>query len=185
MTARHKSALFTTALTLGLYFSGILVFITPLPFLYHHLKYPDRESYKVGWISLMLVAFVYAFGTEFFYGMYQTHPSMVWMFPIPVIELVQYFSPTAVTVLGLTYYAIYLALAYLTAIALRASSKEIYKILFWTVLGNIFGGESGGGLDHLSQCSIITRELPRVHECGHATIHSAARAGWHGVRAGG
>lgn len=135
MNPKNKTALVMTLLTLGLFFSKIFVFVTPLPFIYYHLKYRESDSYSVVWPSILVVVAIYMFGVDFFYTIYQTHPFTLWLIPIPVIELAKYFTLTTVQIFGITYFGVYLVMSYLISRALISPTQKVFPRLFWSLVG--------------------------------------------------
>lgn len=133
MNQQNKTALLMTVLTLGLYFSGIFVFLTPLPYIYYYLKFQNTDIYSTAWPSLFIVILIYLFGIDFFHGLYQKYPATIWLFPVPVVELIQYFSHATVQTIGITYFAVYLVIGFLIAKALRVSKDRAFKIFFVSV----------------------------------------------------
>lgn len=85
--------------------------------------------------TLVLVTLVYYIDASYYYQLYQENPSLTWIIPIPAIEMVRYFSPQAVSLMGVTYYFIFLVMAYFVGEALKRRPKEIFGYLAWMVLG--------------------------------------------------
>jgi len=135
MNQRNKIAMVMTFLTLALFFSGIFVFITPLPFIYYHLKYKGQETYSVAWPSIIVVVAIYMFGVDFFQRLYEQYPSSAWLVPIPVIELIKFFTHSTVQIIGITYFGVYLVMGYLISRALKSQQKKAFKILTLSVIG--------------------------------------------------
>ena len=110
MEPKNKTALIVTLIALGLYLSGFLIYVTPLPFIYYQLKYPKEPFTRLAWPAVFAVTLLYVFGTQFFYSIYQANPEMAWMLPVPLVGLVEFFSAPIVTVLGIFYFGIYVVL---------------------------------------------------------------------------
>lgn len=134
MTGQMRTTIIATLLTLGLYFSGFLIFITPLPLIYLLLKRDQASVLPAILPSLLVVLLVYQFGVEAFWGWYRENPTMVWLFPVPLVELLEYFSPVAVKIMGATYFMVYVALAVGLNHIMRNQS-QIFTKLFLLVVG--------------------------------------------------
>lgn len=128
-----------SALTLGLYFSGLFVFVTPLPYVFFYLKYGKTALSRAVWPSVVVVAIIYLFGIDFFKGLYQEHPASVWLFPVPILDLIRYFSPGTVRLLGLSYFAVYLIMGYLIVESLQAPQSRAMRMLPLSVVGLCLG----------------------------------------------
>lgn len=135
MNPKNKTALVMSFLTLALYFSGIFVFLTPLPFIFYHLKYKNSETYTVIWPSVLIVVAIYMFGVDFFHHLYEEYPSSIWIIPVPVIELIRYFTHSTVQIVGIAYFVVYVVMGYLISRALRSQQKLAFKILTFSVIG--------------------------------------------------
>ncbi|MBU0506658.1 MAG: DUF2232 domain-containing protein [bacterium] len=136
---RRKTTFIMSLLTLGLFFSGFLVFLTPLPFIYHQLKEKDVSIYELAWPSLLLITAVYAFGIDFFYQFSEAHPTAYYfVLPIPYLGMAKHFSHTTVMLLGIGTFVMYMALSHLVAIGLNQTQKKCFSVMSFSILG-VFG----------------------------------------------
>jgi uncharacterized protein YybS (DUF2232 family) len=136
---RRKTTLFMSLLTLGLFFSGFVVFLTPLPFIYHQFKEKDVSIYEIAWPSLLIIAAVYAFGIDFFYQFSEAHPTAYYfVLPIPYLGMAKHFSHSTVMLLGIGTFVMYVALSHLVALGLSQTQKKCFSVMFFSVLG-VFG----------------------------------------------
>lgn len=105
-----KLVILLSALTLALFFSGFLVFLTPLPLVYLVLKLKDyRRVIGPSLILFGLVLLFYQLGLEFINDLYKMHPSLVWLLPIPNATLLEFFPKNTVILFGTGYFAFHLA----------------------------------------------------------------------------
>lgn len=133
MNPNTKTTIWATLLTLALYFSGFLVFITPLPLIYLLLKRTDTSPFKLVFPAIAIVLLIYNFGTEPLYAFYKSNPSIVWLFPVPMTEMLEYFSPLAVKSMGATYFLVFVAIGVGLSKAMK-TEKELFKHLLWLVV---------------------------------------------------
>lgn len=134
MNPNSRTFIWSTLLTLGLYFSGFLVLLTPLPLIYHALKRPSDTPLKLLLPSLAVVLLVYHFGTEHLFEFYQANPTYTMLFPLPMTEMLAYFSPVAVKTMGTTYFLVFGTIGVGLARALN-SEQSHFKRLFWLIAG--------------------------------------------------
>jgi len=135
MEKNQKTALITSLITIAVYFSGLLVFITPLPFIYHQLKYKNSHFFKLVWPSLLFIVFVYFSSLESLNALYKSTPSLVWLIPVPFVGLTEFLPKALVASFGIAYYGLFLATAFLVSEALKTTQKMCLKISFWSILG--------------------------------------------------
>src|SRR3990167_2557156 len=85
---KDRSPLFMALLTLALYFSGLFVFLTPLPFVYLIFKRGEVAFYQPVIVAFAMVACVYILGLTFLANLYDKYPGLVWLLPIPSLGLI-------------------------------------------------------------------------------------------------
>lgn len=130
-----KNEVVAVLITWALFFSGILVVFTPLPFIYLSLKKQRIDFTKPALISLAIVVLVYLFAFDALATFYQNHPNLVWLFPVPHVGLAEYFSkPFLVAVLGIGYFCFYLALSFFIS-KLILNPAGLVKKITYPILG--------------------------------------------------
>ena len=132
---QRKAAIIMSLLTLGLYFSGLFVFLTPLPFIYFSLKFRKASFVSAVWPSLIIVACLYLLGTDFFYNLYQNHPKAYWILPVPFLGLIEHFNHATVMLAGIGYYCLFLGMGFTIVRALLCSQNRVFQTMAWSVLG--------------------------------------------------
>lgn len=139
-------------LTLALFFSGVLVFLTPLPFIYLALKQQDfRRMITAGSLLFVVVFFFYSFGIESVHNLYRQHPALMWLLPVPNASLLEFFPKRIVTFLGSGYFAFHLLSAVLIGRVLMNPDKLFLRIfvivlVLLIVVGLVFYGVLGADL---------------------------------------
>lgn len=133
MERRDKSPLFLALLTVGLYFSGVFVFLTPLPFVYLLFKRGLSAFYQPVLLTIAIVCAVYFLGLTVLSPLYEKHPNLAWILPIPSLGLVEYFSRRIVIMFGLGYFASYLFISFSIAKALSHPEK-IYRYVSGSII---------------------------------------------------
>lgn len=108
LPAKDRSAVVMALLTVVLYFSGVFIFLTPLPLVYLAFRRGTGAFYNPALYALAFVALAYLFGLNFFASIYERHPTMVWLLPIPSLGLVEYFPGQVVAAFGIGYFLAYL-----------------------------------------------------------------------------
>lgn len=116
--AESKAALLTVLLTVGLFLSGFFVYFTPLPAIYFQLKYQKSTKVNPVWFCLLTIVVLYAFGIRFF----ETGALAI----LPMANLVEWFSPSMVILLGAGYFAIYVSIALAIPRVLKQSNRIFY-----------------------------------------------------------
>lgn len=129
----YKSALTATILTIALYFSGLLYFLTPLPFIYHQLKYRDFSFFPLVAPSLIFMTGIYFFGLETFNTLYKNHPMLVLFIPVPLTGLTDFFPRLAIALAGVGFFGLFLTLSHLVARALKSETKKCFRISLWSI----------------------------------------------------
>jgi hypothetical protein len=133
MEHKDKSPLFMALLTVGLYFSGVFVFLTPLPFVYLLFKRGMDSFYRPVFFTVVAVCGVYALGLTVMTALYDKHPGLAWILPIPSLGLVDYFSRHIVMMFGIGYFASYVFISFSIAKAL-ARPERLYRYASWSVI---------------------------------------------------
>lgn len=119
MKPESKAALVTVFLTVGLFLSGFFVYFTPLPTIFYQLKYQKNQRVNPVWFCFLVITILYAFGIRFF----KTASLML----LPMAHLTEWFSPSTTTFLGLSYFAIYMSIAFTIPRVLKQSNKIFYQ----------------------------------------------------------
>lgn len=144
-----RPAFIISILTLALFFSGVLVFLTPLPLIYLALKQQDLRKVTTTVVVLFsVVFFFYDFGIEFVHGLYKQHPMLMWLLPVPNASLLEFFPKKTVTFFGSGYFAFYLVSAILIGRALVNPDRlflQVFVIVsaLLIVVGLVFYGVLG------------------------------------------
>lgn len=134
MNQPMRLSFLTGLLTIALYYSGIFVFLTPLPFVYFLLKKNFSDFLYPAVVTFSITLFVYLVGLEFLVKIYEAKPALVWLFPVPAMGFLDLFPLWLVKVYGVFYFAFYLVVSAVVAYALKRA-KKIYPFLAKSVLG--------------------------------------------------
>lgn len=136
-------------LTLALFFSGFLVFLTPLPIIYLCLKARDYRQAIVPALILFAVVFLfYNLSAEYVHGLYREHPSLIWLLPVPNVSLLEYFPRHIVIFFGAGYFAYHVISGILIGRVLNSPEKlflQVFVIVaaLLVVVGVVFYGVLG------------------------------------------
>ena len=125
-----QSVFFLSFLTFALFFSGFLIFFTPLPLIYFHLKQNRIDRYGPALIMLGVVVFIYLLGLEPLQAWYQKYPIFVWLFPVPGVNLLEFFSKRVVSFMGIGCFVFYIVSSYLISFIFQDPKKIFHKISY-------------------------------------------------------
>lgn len=108
----------TVLLTVGLFLSGFFIYLTPLPVIYYQLKYQKTQKVNPVWFCFLLVFILYAVGIRFFKA-----GALAFL---PMANLMEWFSPSIVLFLGISYFAIYMGIACAVPRVFGQSNRVFY-----------------------------------------------------------
>src|SRR3989338_1268403 len=121
--------------SLALYFSGVLVFFTPIPLVFLLLK----NQKKIFWVSqgliLLGLMILYFFGVPWLQTIYAANPWMGWLVIVPGIELSGFVSQNSIAVYGLFYYLFWVACAVVLSRAYLLKDGW-FRIFYKGILGS-------------------------------------------------
>lgn len=134
LTEKMKSILGALFFSVALYYSGFLVFLTPLPLVYMGFRHSVKDLQKGILVFLILNLLVYGIGISYLYQVYQEKPNLHFWFPIPMLPFKEYFSLTFVRVLGLFYSFYFAASALVIYYILNGDKEKIINKIFKALL---------------------------------------------------
>ena len=129
-----KSIFFAFILTIALYFSGLLIFLTPLPLVYIILRHGLVPYYATALIALLLVAAVYLFGFEGLQNFLTKNDSWLLIFPLPFIELAKEFPHTVLRFWGVGYFVFFVLMSYAVAVVLTRPDKGLKLTIIFAIV---------------------------------------------------
>lgn len=132
MNASIKSLLLTALATLLLYFSGFLVFATPVPLIYFSMKYSKESVVKLVGGLVVVMAFVYFAGVPLLSHMASTRDAVVSLAPTSFTDVL---GPVRAGSLEVGHFAVYLALALLITQLLQKHAKDAPRYIFYFATG--------------------------------------------------
>lgn len=121
-----------------IFFSGLLISATPLPYIYLYVRQGRRAFWPAAWLSLLVVFLAYFLGAPFFSEMVSTYPNSRWLISIPGVQLIEDFPANLVMFFGMGYFVFYLAVAYAIS-NLLLHPKNIYRDGLRWLFGIFFG----------------------------------------------
>lgn len=127
MEQRQKSVFISFLITIGLYFSGLFVFLTPLPLIYHAFKYNEKSALNAAGLSFLFVAAVYIVGTPVLENFYKEHPNWVWLFPAPKVALAEHFGQAFATVMGIGYFMLFVFIGAAVSMGLKKENDQAFS----------------------------------------------------------
>lgn len=120
-------------LTVGLYLSGFLIFLTPLPLVYTLLRRGVLSFYATAFTAILAVALFYIFGFENLQQYYSQNNSLYLAFPLPFIELATEFPHPVLRFWGIGYFVFFVLMSYFVAVVLTHPKKGVRLTFFFAL----------------------------------------------------
>lgn len=127
-------------ITLALYFSGLFVIFTPLPLAYYYLQGERRWTglLKMVLAILFVLFLLYTLALPSLYTFYTASPEWAWILPLPGMNFLDHFSGQAVTLFGLTYFALLAGIATLLGLCFQSPQKKFRLVGQGIIVSFIF-----------------------------------------------
>jgi hypothetical protein len=121
-------------LTCALFFSGLLVFFTPLPLVYALLRTRGQAFFPFAISALFLVLILYLLGVQYLPPLYESYPDLAFLLPLPGAGLLGILPEQIVVILGIAYFGFYVVIGYAIYSAFVMPNR-LYQILAITLSG--------------------------------------------------
>lgn len=128
-TSSIKSLFWISFLTVGLYFSGFLEMFTPLPLIFYFLKFPKQNPLKGILPALGTVILFYALALSPLHALYQSHPNLEFLLPLPWMGLLSHFDANIVRLVGIGYFLLFLGIGFSSSRVLNSQKEDSLKLI--------------------------------------------------------
>lgn len=133
MPSKIRTLLFPCLVTLGLYFSGFLVFATPVPVVFFVLRrHPKEAVLRFFAVLASVVALIY-FGTVFFLSHAEplAQQNGLGLLPLPSLGLALQLGVLRGGVVGLGHFGLYAVMGFLIARVYQHQNAEAPRFIFY------------------------------------------------------
>lgn len=118
---------------LGLFFSRPFIYLTPLPLVYFLFRQGRASLPSLLLPALFIIVATYTVGFGTITTLYEKHPSLLWLLPIPMMEFANFFPQTTIASIGIFYFVLFLWIG-LTVHAALDSPQNTYRIMLWSLI---------------------------------------------------
>lgn len=133
LTPKNQSIAIALVLTLGLFFSRPFIYLTPLPLVYFLFRQGRSSLPSVVLPGLALIIITYTLGFGTIVSLYEKHPSLLWLLPIPMMEFASFLPQSTIAIVGIFYFVLFLWVG-VTIHAALASPQNTYRIVLWSLV---------------------------------------------------
>ncbi len=134
MSSKLRAILFPGLVTLGLYFSGFLVFATPVPIVFFTLRHKKEDVIRFLAVLAGIVALVYLVTLLFLSGDPLTHPAVLNMLPVPSLGLALQLGVLRGGAVGVGNFGLYAAMGFLIARVFHYQNTDAPRFVFYFTL---------------------------------------------------